>query len=140
MRSTRSIAITIAIALTLLSTGPASAEEAASRTWSDASGRHQFEGTFVELDEGRVHILGSDGRKVVLPITRLSPDDQAWVRSKAGVPARGGVAALPEGADDFSGLHLYATWDVAEAEAKRSNRPIFFLMAATQCNGVPGVF
>ena len=34
----------------------------------------------------------------------------------------------------------YTTWDTALEEAKRSQRPIFFMAAAAQCNGVSGVF
>ena len=38
------------------------------------------------------------------------------------------------------GVVWYATWDSALAEAKRSQRPIFFMAAAAQCNGISGVF
>lgn len=39
-----------------------------------------------------------------------------------------------------SGVAWYVTWETAVAEAKRSNRPIFFMSAAAQCSGVSGVF
>ncbi len=39
-----------------------------------------------------------------------------------------------------SGVAWYTTWETGLAEAKRSNRPIFFMSAATTCSGVPGVF
>ena len=39
-----------------------------------------------------------------------------------------------------SGIAWYTTWKSGLAEAKRSNRPIFFMSAATTCNGVSGVF
>ena len=38
------------------------------------------------------------------------------------------------------GIAWYVTWESAEAEAKRSGRPIMFVAAATQCHGVSGVF
>lgn len=38
------------------------------------------------------------------------------------------------------GIAWYTTWETAEAEAKRSGRPIMFVAAATQCHGVSGVF
>ena len=38
------------------------------------------------------------------------------------------------------GVAWYTTWDTALSEAQRSNRPIFFMSAATQCSGVSGVF
>lgn len=38
------------------------------------------------------------------------------------------------------GVAWYVTWETGLAEAKRSNRPIFFMSAAAQCSGVSGVF
>lgn len=38
------------------------------------------------------------------------------------------------------GVAWYTTWETGLAEAKRSNRPIFFMSAAAQCTGVSGVF
>lgn len=38
------------------------------------------------------------------------------------------------------GIAWYTTWETAQAEAKRSGRPIMFVAAATQCNGISGVF
>tara|TARA_R110002096_G_scaffold24760_32_gene78083 strand:- start:2168 stop:2302 length:135 start_codon:yes stop_codon:yes gene_type:complete len=39
-----------------------------------------------------------------------------------------------------AGIDWYTTWETAEAEAQRSNKPIMFVAAATQCNGISGVF
>lgn len=39
-----------------------------------------------------------------------------------------------------SGIAWFTTWETGLEEAKRSNRPIFFMSAATTCSGVPGVF
>ena len=39
-----------------------------------------------------------------------------------------------------TGIAWYTTWESGLAEAKRSNRPIFFMSAATTCSGVSGVF
>ncbi|MEM7011010.1 MAG: hypothetical protein AAF585_05950 [Verrucomicrobiota bacterium] len=39
-----------------------------------------------------------------------------------------------------AGIMWYTTWETALAEAKRSNRPIFFMAAAATCSGIPGVF
>ncbi len=38
------------------------------------------------------------------------------------------------------GIAWYTTWESGLAEAKRSNRPIFFMAAAATCNGIGGVF
>lgn len=48
-----------------------------------------------------------------------------------------GVSSQAIGA---SGVAWYTTWDTALAEAKRSQRPIFFMSAAAQCSSVSGVF
>lgn len=48
-----------------------------------------------------------------------------------------GVSQLKIGEE---GVVWYATWDVAVEEAKRSNRPIFFMSAACQASSVSGVF
>jgi len=61
-------------------------------------------------------------------------------------PARGGGGGgamdVPpnEQAIGDSGIAWYTTWETGLAEAKRSNRPIFFMSAATVCSGVSGVF
>lgn len=39
-----------------------------------------------------------------------------------------------------AGIAWYTTWKTGLAEAKRTNRPIFFMSAATACRGVSGVF
>lgn len=39
-----------------------------------------------------------------------------------------------------SGIAWYTTWKTGYEEAQRSNRPIFFMSAATVCSGVSGVF
>jgi len=61
-----------------------------------------------------------------------------------GAGGRGGgrlqAVELNPQAVGAEGVAWYATWDNAVAEAKRSNRPIFFMSAAAQCTGVSGVF
>ena len=39
-----------------------------------------------------------------------------------------------------AGIAWYTTWESGLEEAKRSNRPIFFMSAATTCSGISGVF
>ena len=39
-----------------------------------------------------------------------------------------------------AGVAWFTTWEKGLAEAKRSNRPIFFMSAAAQCTGISGVF
>ena len=49
------------------------------------------------------------------------------------------LGASPQPVGD-AGPAWYTTWDTALAEAKRSNRPIFFMAAAATCSGISGVF
>ncbi|MGY8641812.1 MAG: hypothetical protein ACKVJU_12060 [Verrucomicrobiales bacterium] len=49
------------------------------------------------------------------------------------------IGASPQPIGD-AGIMWYTTWDTAKAEAKRSNRPIFFMAAAATCSGISGVF
>ena len=49
------------------------------------------------------------------------------------------VEKNPQAVGD-EGIAWYVTWETGLAEAKRSNRPIFFMSAAAQCSGVSGVF
>ena len=39
-----------------------------------------------------------------------------------------------------AGIMWYTTWETALAEAQRSNRPLFFMAAAAECNGISGIF
>ena len=54
----------------------------------------------------------------------------------------GGALNVPDNpqAIGAAGVAWYTTWDTGLAEAQRSNRPIFFMSAATTCSGVSGVF
>lgn len=54
-------------------------------------------------------------------------------------PRPNDLGASPQPVGD-AGVAWYTTWDTALAEAKRSNRPIFFMAAAATCNGISGVF
>ena len=54
-------------------------------------------------------------------------------------PRPNDLGASPQ-AIGAAGVAWYTTWGTALAEAKRSNRPIFFMAAAATCGGVSGVF
>lgn len=64
--------------------------------------------------------------------------------SEAVVMAQGGPRPGDLGESNLdigeAGIHWYVTWELAQEEAKRSGRPIMFVAAATQCNGISGVF
>ena len=63
---------------------------------------------------------------------------QAWQRGGGG-PGMSDIKANPQPVGE-AGVAWYTTWESGLAEAKRSNRPIFFMSAATTCSGIPGVF
>ena len=67
---------------------------------------------------------------------------QARGRGRGGPPnpARDPSSTVSPVAVGKSGIAWYSTWEVASKEAIRSNRPILFMAAASQCGGVPGVF
>mgnify|MGYP004268969097 CR=1 FL=1 len=49
------------------------------------------------------------------------------------------LGASPQAVGE-AGVAWYTTWETALDEAKRSNRPIFFMAAAATCSGISGVF
>ena len=61
------------------------------------------------------------------------------VAMSQGGPRPGDLGASPQPVGD-AGVAWYTTWETATAEAKRSNRPIFFMAAAATCSGISGVF
>lgn len=73
-------------------------------------------------------------------ITTSIAEAQRRQRNQGGnQPANNEMVDNPLAIGD-SGVAWYTTWDSGVAEAERSNRPIFFMSAATTCSGVPGVF
>ena len=78
---------------------------------------------------------GQENRRTAAP----DPRDNSPADSRRGGarPTEIGVSPADIGAP---GIAWYGSLEVGLAEAKRSNRPIFFMSAASQCGGVPGVF
>lgn len=69
------------------STGPNAAPAEASaqpqRTWTDASGQHRTEATFVDMAAGQVRLRKADGTVILIPLEKLSPADQEWLRRQS---------------------------------------------------------
>ena len=84
--------------------------------------------------------------------TDIQSDRQALVAASLGLTDEEGEAFWPVYRDYRSDMAKvgdrmqtliqdYAEiWDTATEEAKRSNRPIFFMAAAATCSGISGVF
>lgn len=85
------------------------------RTWTDRSGQHRTEATFVQLRGTQVTLKLADGRQIEVPLDQLSDDDRRFARQAAAAqraatrPARGagaaasGEAEKPESTDGTSG-------------------------------------
>ncbi len=56
-----------------------------------------------------------------------------------GAPRPDDLGASPQPIGE-AGVAWYTTWETALDEARRSNRPIFFMAAAATCSGISGVF
>lgn len=52
------------------------------RTWADASGQFKVEAVYVEYDGENVTLEKRTGEKSVVPMNKLSEEDQAWVRNR----------------------------------------------------------
>lgn len=61
------------------------ASRAQARTWTDKSGTYSVQAEFGGLSDGQVSLTREDGRKIVVPLDKLSSADQEYVRQKAAV-------------------------------------------------------
>lgn len=64
---------------------PAAPEAAVLRTWRDVTGTYSIEAGFVTCVDNRVTLRRNDGRTITIPIDKLSPPDQDWVK-RQGIP------------------------------------------------------
>jgi hypothetical protein len=74
---------TIAVALLCVAISwsvAASAEEAKTRTWSDATGAFTLEAEIVKFADGKVHLRRTNGKVITVELERLSSADQQYVR------------------------------------------------------------
>ena len=92
---------------------------------------------FLEQDAGDCYffsLVEFEMARILFFAIVLFSSSIAWAQRGAQSVAKNPQAVGEEG------VAWYTTWDTALAEAKRSNRPIFFMSAAAQCSGVSGVF
>ena len=52
------------------------------RKWTDDTGKHKLEAAYDHYQDGQVHLINLDAKKVTLPIKKLSTADQRWVRKQ----------------------------------------------------------
>ena len=100
MRDRRLLKVTFA--MLILSCVISDATNVAGREWSDHTGKFRVEAELVAVRNGKVILERKDGSIVSLPLTKLSPADQAFVQSGAANsttdqrPASEGSNALAE--------------------------------------------
>jgi WD40 repeat protein len=75
----RSIPVITLAALALACT-PAPALRAETRTWTDNTGKYKIEADFEKIEDGQVHLQRTDGKKLSLPLAKLSKDDQSYLK------------------------------------------------------------
>jgi len=56
------------------------AEAARIRIWTDDTGSHKFEGTFLTFKNNKARLERKDGKIIEVPMSRLSKKDQQWIR------------------------------------------------------------
>ena len=62
---------------------PNAPEPPVTRTWTDAAGEHKTDAEFGGLANGIVTLVKADGRKVRIPLEKLSAADRKWIRDRA---------------------------------------------------------
>ena len=52
------------------------------RTWSDATGKFRLEAELVGVEDGKAILKKKDGEQVLVPIDKLSKEDQELLEKK----------------------------------------------------------
>ena len=60
---------------------PAAPEARPIRTWTDNTGSFRVEAEYISAGPAGVKLRKADGTAIVVPMDRLSPEDQAWIKS-----------------------------------------------------------
>jgi len=63
--------------------GPEKAPESKKRTWTDASGTYTVVAEFVSVADGNLTLKKESGELIEVPLSRLSDQDQAYVRERS---------------------------------------------------------
>jgi hypothetical protein len=90
--SRRFLTATVVALATLTGNQPRSAL-AETRTWTDSTGKHKIEAEFIEILEGQVKLQRPDGKRVSLPLAKLSKPDQAYLKEEMKRRRDGGGAS-----------------------------------------------
>lgn len=69
------------------------------RTWRDASGRFSVEADFISQKGDKVTLRRSDGKKITLPVAKLSTEDQTYLQEKTENPFENAVEEEDNGSE-----------------------------------------
>jgi hypothetical protein len=69
-------------------------DPAATRTWTDDTGKFTVEAELEELRDDQVVLKRADGTRITVPLERLSTTDRRYLASQAKVPTRLGREAI----------------------------------------------
>ena len=61
-------------------------DAAKTRTWTDHSGSFRVEAQFIGVADGKIHLHKVNGVKIAVPITKMSPEDLAYVEKVTQEP------------------------------------------------------
>jgi hypothetical protein len=50
------------------------------RTWTDSTGKHKIEATYLGVEDNKVKLHRTDGKEIAVPLDRLSKADQEFVK------------------------------------------------------------
>jgi S1-C subfamily serine protease len=78
--------------------------EAQVRIWTDVTGKHYVEAKLVGVDSTQVTLEKKDGKRIVIPLAKLSPADQVFATGGPNATTGGDKAAAPGGAANFDEL------------------------------------
>ena len=56
------------------------------RTWTNSTGTSKIEAVFAGMELGKVKLTKKNGKKIQLPLEKLSSDDQEWIKHRVAQP------------------------------------------------------
>ena len=62
------------------------------RTWTDHSGSFRVEAQFVGVADGKIHLHKVNGVKIAVPVSKMSPEDLAYVEKVTNEPIEDNIA------------------------------------------------
>ena len=94
---------------------------AAPRPWKDSSGTRTIQGDFVSVDAKNVTIRRPDGRVFAINLTKLHPDDRAWLKTNHPYSAPHPAQPAADQSAVFDDLHFGDTRQQVLAKLKASS-------------------